>query len=269
MSPVELQVFIPDDGKQNSLPSGKLYCTNQREATFLYQKIFVEREYGHLQYAPNGTIVDVGGNIGMFAAFAAKECGDASTVWVVEPMPPLLECLRRNVRPQDRVIEACASDEPGEAELDYLPNYTLLSGARASEGLDTYAKAAIANGGHIPFAQVAQAFEKQIFKSPVVTLADALKPIIDKGDRICVLKVDVEYMEAKVINGIDDVLWQNIDQVVIEVHDVDGRINSLSSLLRSKGFKVTVGELAPPCFLLGEGTVAKELDTCLLTATRF
>jgi acyl carrier protein len=42
--------------------------------------------------------------------------------------------------------------------------------------------------------------------------------------RIDLLKIDVEKAEADVLAGIDPATWEKIDQVVLEVHDLPGRL---------------------------------------------
>ncbi|HEX8853769.1 MAG TPA: condensation domain-containing protein, partial [Pyrinomonadaceae bacterium] len=54
------------------------------------------------------------------------------------------------------------------------------------------------------------------------------------------LKVDVQKSELEVLRGIDESDWQKIEQVVLEVHDVDGRLRQIVSLLEAQGFRVAV-----------------------------
>ena len=58
--------------------------------------------------------------------------------------------------------------------------------------------------------------------------------------RIALLKVDVEGAELDVLRGIDPADWPAIDQVVAEVHDVDGRVTQVRELLEAQGFRVAV-----------------------------
>lgn len=59
-------------------------------------------------------------------------------------------------------------------------------------------------------------------------------------ERIDLLKIDVEGAEWEVLRGIDDEHWPRIRQIVIEVHDVDGRVGKVRELLASKGYDVVV-----------------------------
>mmetsp|Transcript_16594 Transcript_16594/g.27975 ORF Transcript_16594/g.27975 Transcript_16594/m.27975 type:complete len:365 (+) Transcript_16594:243-1337(+) len=61
--------------------------------------------------------------------------------------------------------------------------------------------------------------------------------------RIDLLKVDVERAELQVLKGISAADWPLIRQVVMEVHDIDGRLQEVTSLLRQNGFsKITTDQ---------------------------
>ncbi|GLC77763.1 hypothetical protein PLESTB_000958000 [Pleodorina starrii] len=63
--------------------------------------------------------------------------------------------------------------------------------------------------------------------------------------RIDLLKVDVERAELDVLYGISSDDWQLIRQVVMEVHDLDGRLDVVRALLESAGFTDVVSEQEP------------------------
>jgi hypothetical protein len=69
-----------------------------------------------------------------------------------------------------------------------------------------------------------------------------LSQIIREHDiaRIDLAKIDVEGAEWDVLQGIDDADWPRIRQLVIEVHDTDGRVARTARLLESRGFEVIV-----------------------------
>src|SRR5690606_9800142 len=68
--------------------------------------------------------------------------------------------------------------------------------------------------------------------------------------RIALLKVDVEGAELDVLRGVDDADWAAIDQVLAEVHDVDGRVAQIRALLEGHGFRVAVEPDARPLLRL-------------------
>jgi hypothetical protein len=59
---------------------------------------------------------------------------------------------------------------------------------------------------------------------------------------IGLVKIDVEGAEHAVINGIRKEHFRRIRQLVIEVHDVKGRVDSMSKQLTAVGFNVTVDQ---------------------------
>lgn len=55
------------------------------------------------------------------------------------------------------------------------------------------------------------------------------------------LKVDVERAELEVLQGIEEADWPKVRQLVVEVHDVEGRLAAVQALLQGRaGFRVCV-----------------------------
>ena len=54
------------------------------------------------------------------------------------------------------------------------------------------------------------------------------------------LKIDCEGNELKTINGIQDADWDIIMQLIIEVHDIDGRLDYIIKMLKNKNYVVDV-----------------------------
>jgi 31-O-methyltransferase len=59
-------------------------------------------------------------------------------------------------------------------------------------------------------------------------------------DSVDLVKVDVEGSEMEVLEGIVDEDWPRLRQLVIEVHDVGGRLERIRTLLEGRGFDVVV-----------------------------
>jgi len=53
--------------------------------------------------------------------------------------------------------------------------------------------------------------------------------------RIDLLKVDVEKSELVVLKGISDKDWPKIKQTVMEIHDLEGRLDTIKNLLAKHG----------------------------------
>jgi len=78
----------------------------------------------------------------------------------------------------------------------------------------------------------------QHIRCPVQTLSQV---ITDEGiSHINLLKIDVEGAEEAVLQGILDAHWPHIRQLVVELHDVDGRRERVKTRLEALGFRVTV-----------------------------
>lgn len=192
-------------------PSGdKFECCNESEALFMWKKLFDEEEYSTLAYKDGDVIVDVGGNIGMFAKWAGDRCGPKSTVVSFEPMPQLRACLKGNVRATDIVSPHAISDVEETIVLEFLPNYTLLSGIDASANAEMYRNAASDDKKGL----VQDAFKAEKVEATSTTLTKAMADPSMPSGPISVLKIDVEGMEWRVLSGIDNQLWERVQQTV-------------------------------------------------------
>ena len=60
--------------------------------------------------------------------------------------------------------------------------------------------------------------------------------------RIDLLKIDAEGCELEVLDGLAEEDWSKIRQAVLEVHDVDGRVDRMRTLFESKGFSTAVDQ---------------------------
>ncbi|WP_414581662.1 FkbM family methyltransferase [Scytonema sp. PCC 10023] len=67
--------------------------------------------------------------------------------------------------------------------------------------------------------------------------------------QIDLLKVDVERSELNVLLGIEEQDWQKIKQVVMEVYNLDGRVEKVTALLKEHGLNEITVEQEP--FLKG------------------
>lgn len=82
------------------LPTGEnVAYISKPDVAFLYREVYEKQSY--LQHgvtiAPGNTVLDVGANIGMFAAFAAQRVGILGHVIAVEPIPLTCDVLTYNM----------------------------------------------------------------------------------------------------------------------------------------------------------------------------
>ncbi len=59
-------------------------------------------------------------------------------------------------------------------------------------------------------------------------------------ERIDLLKIDVEKSEWDVLSGIQKEDWSKIKQIVVEVHDVEGRLEQMTTLLEEHGYSLGI-----------------------------
>lgn len=234
------------------LPNG-LMVSHQNEAETLH---FYEDIFDHRVYAKNGitlpdgaTVVDVGGNIGLFTLFAHYEAKDV-TVYTFEPAPPLFELLSRNVAEHGadaRLFNIGISDTESEARFTFYPRSSGMSSFHPDEAEEKHnLRTIIANqreaGGDEAADQLAAYTEELMdVRFEAIEFTAKLRPlsavIREQGiERIDLIKIDVQKSERQVIDGISDEDWPKIQQMVLEAHDADGEVARLVALLESRGF---------------------------------
>ena len=64
-------------------------------------------------------------------------------------------------------------------------------------------------------------------------------------ERIDFLKIDVEKSELEVLRGLDEADWPRVRQVFVEVHDRDGRAETVRGLFEAHGFRKVIVEQEP------------------------
>jgi phthiocerol/phenolphthiocerol synthesis type-I polyketide synthase E len=235
------------------LPNG-LEIAHQYEAEtdHFYQDIFVQRSYAKNGITiPQGCIFDVGANIGMFTLFAHTETSTAQ-IYSFEPAPPLFRILQQNVkdhRVRAKVFNFGISDVEREATFTFYPRSSGMSTFHADAAeerhilksiMDNHRKHDMPELNEFASSQdelFDLRLQAETFTAKLRRLSDVIR---EQGvERIDLLKVDVQKCELEVINGIDDEDWPKIQQIVLEVHDTDDRVNTLTSIFERRGFSVT------------------------------
>lgn len=89
---------------------------------------------------------------------------------------------------------------------------------------------------------------KSTFKTEeVVCELQTLSEIIYQHNikQIDLLKIDVEKSELDVLLGIKKQDWPKIKQIVVEIHDIEDRVEKIKNLLSAHGFKQILIEQEP------------------------
>jgi amino acid adenylation domain-containing protein/FkbM family methyltransferase len=232
------------------LPGGlRIACVNRHEAEVLHREIFAEGAYlRHGVELPDGAcVVDVGANVGLFTLYVKQRC-PASRVLAFEPIPAIFDKLRANVALhalQQVELFACAlAEREGTAPYTFYPGWSAMSGRYADiEDELTLTRTVLAReplGAADVEALIAGRFAGEVVECPQQTLSQVLRE--HQVEWIDLLKIDVEKSELDVLRGIAAEDWGRIGQIVIEVHDLDGRLETVRSLLAAQGFAVAVDQ---------------------------
>lgn len=243
-----------------TLPGGlRVACQTVTEARFFYHDIFEKRIYhrGGISLEGVEVVFDVGANIGLFTLFVRRFCPRA-TVFAFEPVPALYEILHHNVSAHATLVRPfnCAiADRSGRAPLTFYPNSSGMSSLYADREEERRALAGIFGNelrqGKEGLAELMrhegdlleERLRTEIVEVELRTLSEVVR---EHGvERIDLLKIDVQKAEADVIAGIEERDWPKIRQMVVEVHDVDGRLGQLRRQLEARGFTVAAEQDDP------------------------
>jgi FkbM family methyltransferase len=222
---------------------------NRTETDFLYREVFVENAYLRhgIGLPADPVVVDVGANIGMFSLLVAQRSSGARIV-AVEPVAELARAASINAELHGvdvTVLNCGLGSRTGEVAFSYYPNNTLMSGMYGDAEEDravlrSYLRTA--PDAEVPDADLATQFDRLVGdrmraeprRCQLTTLTEV---VAAHGiDRIDLLKIDVEKAEADVLADIDPATGERIDQVVLEVHDLHGRLQAVLDQLRARGF---------------------------------
>jgi len=233
--------------RQFSLPGGlEVFSLNPDETRFVHGEVFGARCYLQhgIELRDGDCVFDVGANIGLATVFFHRERRNVR-IFAFEPSPAACECLKANIElhgADARVFECGLSDAPGMGEFTFYPANSVMSGFHAD--LETDRRTTLTfmeNSGLAPHKAerfLPFLFKKETFPCRLRTLSEIIGK--EAVERIDLLKVDVEKSEREVLAGIQPEHWCRVRQAVIEVHDEQGCLDAVRSLLAHHGFAVTV-----------------------------
>lgn len=224
------------------------------EAELLYHEIFEQRCYAPLAPVTRAEplILDVGANVGLFCFWALREW-PSSHIVCFEPVPPILETLRRNLcsvagharsgelgLPRAVAVPVALGEAEGAGTFHFFPWAPGESTRHPQEAASQrqLVDAAAAAAGLAPPPRHGR---DTAYECSVQTLQRTLRGLeaaCSQRLRIDLLKIDVEGDEEAVLRGLGDAGWACIDQVVMEVRDVHGRLARVLRLLEEAGLGV-------------------------------
>jgi FkbM family methyltransferase len=209
------------------------------ELELIYSEIFTHRCYVRpaMRLGDRPFVVDVGGNVGLFSLFAAAEW-PAARVLAFEPIPCLGEAFRRNVALHHASgvtvlpIGLGSVAQRGVTFTYYpiLPGSSTRYPEQKKPHRELLAKA-------MGSAVAEYAYTGERFSADVERLSDVLTRYRPTGP-VDLLKIDTEGAELDILRGIDDGDWPRVRNVVLELHDMGGRLREVVDLLSARGFTV-------------------------------
>lgn len=256
----------------------RLWAPSEREAILLYREVIETATYDRhgISVRDDDVVLDVGANVGIYALHLASKA-KRLRLHVFEPVPSTFAMLERNAKermPDAQVVlhKLGVSSAPGTATFEVPSNSfsaTMrpkdVDGAVRERGIVTWSRAfvddgvraGILKGGseRLMRAIVKRPWLATIVMSPLIAADRLMNRLRTRRitcglttiseiirthalERIDLLKIDAEGAEEAVLEGIRTEDWERIRQVVVEVHDVDGRLERMTARLRSLGFHV-------------------------------
>lgn len=204
----------------------------------------------------NATVFDVGANIGVFAVRSAQMGKDVK-IYCFEPIPQIAHALKENAemhaKEDIKVFNYGLSSEKGVAEFTYFPNTPAFSTSNLGDWEENPKEFSQAVKGTMKNPPESMKWMKWIprFLSPVIayfltrnkslvkcelnTLSGVIKD--EEVDTIDLLKIDCEGAELEVLKGIDESDWSRVKAVIVEVKNVEGRLDKVISMLERHQFK--------------------------------
>ncbi|MBD2777694.1 FkbM family methyltransferase [Iningainema tapete] len=241
------------------LPNGmKIFCLQKKLVPIIYQQVQEYLKNG-IELQKGDTVFDIGANIGLFSLYLYQLYHKNVSIYAFEPIPAIFEVLHRNAQrfdPETIKVFCCGlSQESKTLNFGYYPNAPVLSTAYpedSKEVRDRLKKTTLDNLKDLPSAFrwiswlppflrsliLDRILEKAFQQEQVTCQVKTVSEIIREHDiqRIDLLKVDVEKSELDVLLGIEEQDWLKIKQIVVEVHDLDHRVEKITSLLKKNRF---------------------------------
>ena len=244
--------------KKTTLINGDtIFCINSLEAQMLHEHITGYFD-DFISLEQSDTILDIGANIGILGLELTKKY-PMINIHSFEPIDDIYSVLKANSDLSNnknfQSYNFGISDKSESIEFTYFPNAPALSSANDEiwnskedliEAFDGSMQNAPSNWWwkkFIPKFTYAFFVKNLIRKKKKISCK--LKPlskVIDELSlrKIDLLKIDCEGNEHKVINGINEENWSIINQLIIEINDIDGRLEYIKNKLKKLGFKIKI-----------------------------
>jgi FkbM family methyltransferase len=254
-----------------SLPNGIVVsCLQKHEVPIINLEVQGYFSKG-LQLKPGDTVFDVGAHIGLFTLAAYERCERNLRVYAFEPMQATFEVLRLNLGRYDQKEQLKAfpyglSSSSETVSCAYYPHSPSLSTAYPNEEADLkmVKEATLNNITYLDEAPLllrclrwVPSFLLSLILHYPLKITLSLKTVTcqmqtlsqflrdHRIGRIDLLKIDAEKAELEIFRSIEAQDWPKIQQVVVEVHDLDHRLEVITALLQHYGLPKIEVERSP------------------------
>jgi FkbM family methyltransferase len=236
------------------LPNNLIVAHNNiSETGFLYTEIFEDHTYhkNGIELKEGDVVFDVGANIGMFSLYVALHYPNTK-IYSLEPVKPTYETLRANsmlypvsIKP----IHCGASSQTQTVQFTHYPFNTVMSGRYGDDSsVDKeilrgyFGKQQEGDTDKATTEQIDEMLDERMkaeyYDCQLRRISDIIR---EEGvTKIDLLKIDVEKSELDALMGIDKEHWNIIQQVSIEIHDINGQLEKIKSLMEENGFSYHV-----------------------------
>jgi FkbM family methyltransferase len=231
-----------------------VFCLRKPEAKMLDHHVEGYLQNG-IAIKDNAVVFDVGANVGVFGLRAIQKAKNVNA-YCFEPIPDIFSVLKKNAEEYGKgkihVFQFGVSEKEEDARFTYFPNTPALSTLHPEQweqDPNAFSKAVKGTMKNPPdgmkWMKLIPPFFSGIIahflirgKKEVVCKLMPLSHVIrtENIDKIDLLKIDCEGAEWSVLKGISNSDWPKIKSLVIEVHDIDNRLENVRKLLSEKGF---------------------------------
>ena len=255
-----IAVSTANADRRVALPNGlRVYGATPAVARFQH---FISGYFAHgFEPRPGMTVFDVGANIGLFSLEVLHRCAGDAEVFAFEPAPASFGHLERNLHElfpsaHVRLRRTALGDRVGDAILYVRPRTTVTTSLYPEPFVDPDLVDGFLRDPPPEYRGRYSSGFRRLPRAPVKTALDVLGRWLDAkvvpmpcpittlaavldAQAITVvdfLKIDVEGAELDVLRGVGDTNWPKIRRLAIEVHDIDGRVGTIRTMLADRGF---------------------------------
>ena len=246
---------------------GEIYCLNEAEARGTLHEICTDKLYfqEEVSISPGDIVFDVGANIGVFTLCAAKQ---GAHIYAFEPILPTFEVLQHNIHLHgfDNIAQARnigLSNRAEEKLMFHYPEWSVCDSWIVQDDWielmtenwentldllqiadpDRYTAILSLGSKSLQQGAVREIIERASASQVQIECKfDTLSGVIAQENiqSIGLLKLDAEFADWEILNGVKAEDWNRIRQVAMEVH-VQSDAAPISEFFRERGFSHVAG----------------------------